>query len=223
MKNKFLTLICVLSIGIASTSCKDKGKEIDAKAAEPVAESAQASETFNVDTANSTIEWKGFKPTGTHFGTVTIESGELTTDNNNIQSGSILINMKSIVALDVDGDKKDNLEAHLKGTVEGKEGDFFNVNEFPTAGFEITSVSKNDTGKTMLSGNLTMLGIKKNVSFPVTVSVSGNALSIVSETFEIDRTVWGINYGSKSVFDNLGDKFINDEIELTIKVNATKS
>ncbi|MDW5290516.1 YceI family protein [Formosa sp. PL04] len=223
MKNRILTLMCVLTIGTSATSCKNNAKEVDATAAEPVAKSAMSSAKYNVDVSNSTIEWKGFKPTGTHNGTVNIESGVLTLEDNTLQSGTIIINMNSIVALDVEGDKRQNLEAHLKGTVEGKEGDFFNVNKYPSAGFEITGVTTDSAGKTILSGNLKLKDIQKNVSFPVTVSTSGNTLSIVSETFEIDRTVWGVNYGSKSVFDNLGDKFINDEIALTIKVNASKS
>ena len=47
-------------------------------------------------------------------------------------------------------------------------------------------------------------------------------VKITSETFAIDRTKWDVNYGSKSVFDNLGDKFINDDIELTVTVVANK-
>ena len=43
---------------------------------------------------------------------------------------------------------------------------------------------------------------------------------VKSETFSIDRTKWGINYGSKSIFDNLGDKFIDDDMEITIDVTA---
>ena len=213
----------VLLLSVAATSCKNNTKEVDATAAEPVAKSDHASEKYKIDVENSTIEWKGFKPTGPHNGTVAIESGMLTTENNNLQSGDVIIDMTTITALDVKGDKKESLDAHLKGTVKGKEGDFFNVNKYPNASFEITGITTNEVGKTILSGNLTLKDIKKNVSFPVTVSTSGNTLSLVSEPFEINRTVWGVNFGSKSVFDNLGDKFINDEIELIISVKATKA
>ncbi|WP_299779971.1 YceI family protein [uncultured Formosa sp.] len=223
MKNKILTLCIAISIGATLISCKDKTKEAEATAVEPVAETVITAVKYNVDVSNSSIEWKGAKPTGEHFGTICIETGELTADGNSVQSGTIVIDMNSIAALDVEGDKKLNLEAHLKGTVEGKEGDFFNVNEFPKSTFKITGVTTNETGKTILSGNLKMKGIEKNVSFPVTVSTEGKTLSLVSETFAIDRTQWGINFGSKSVFDNLGDKFINDDITLTIKVKATKA
>ncbi|WP_159021347.1 YceI family protein [Formosa sp. L2A11] len=224
MKNKILTLCVALALGATAISCKEKTKEAaEATAAEPVAETVITAKKYNVDVSNSTIEWKGAKPTGEHFGTIGIKTGELNTEDGAIESGTIVIDMNSITALDLEGDKKLNLEAHLKGTVAGKEGDFFNVNEFPTATFKITGVATNEAGKTILSGNLKMKGIEKNVSFPVTVTSEGDSLSLVCETFVIDRTQWKINFGSKSVFDNLGDKFINDDITLTIKVKATKA
>ena len=75
----------------------------------------------------------------------------------------------------------------------------------------------------MLSGNLTLKDVKNNVTFPVSVSNNGNTITLTSETFSIDRTKWNVQYGSKSIFDNLGDKFINDDIELKIMVKANKA
>ena len=48
-------------------------------------------------------------------------------------------------------------------------------------------------------------------------------MTLTSETFTIDRSKWNVKYGSKSFFDNLGDKFINDDIELKIMVKAVKA
>lgn len=222
MKNRVITLLSILAIATAQVSCKSDTKKTEATEAEPVAVSEVTAVKYNIDTTNSVIEWKGFKPTGTHNGTVKIDMGVLTTEDGALTSGTVVIDMNSITALDVEGDQKTNLEAHLKGTVEGKEGDFFNVTEFPSAGFEVTDVSTDEAGKHVLSGNLSLKGIKKNVSFPVVITTTENELTLVSEPFTIDRTQWGINYGSKSVFDNLGDKFINDGMELKISVKATK-
>ena len=128
--------------------------------------------------------------------------------------------MNSITVTDLDQNSgKESLESHLKGTVEGKEGDFFNVMQYPTATFEVTGVAAL-AGKMMMSGNLTMLSISQNISFPVQVTSQDNMVQVKSETFTIDRTKWGINYGSKSIFDNLGDKFIDDDMEITIDVTA---
>ena len=131
-----------------------------------------------------------------------------------------VIDMNSITVTDLDQNSgKESLESHLKGTVEGKEGDFFNVMQYPTATFEVTGVEEL-SGKMMMSGNLTMLSISQNISFPVQVTSQDNMVQVKSETFTIDRTKWGINYGSKSIFDNLGDKFIDDDMEITIDVTA---
>jgi polyisoprenoid-binding protein YceI len=135
-----------------------------------------------------------------------------------ITGGSFLIDMNSIVDLDIPADKEGNakLVGHLKSA------DFFDVEKYPTAAFEITGMETTD-GKTMLSGNLTLKDAKNNITFPVSVSDEGNTMTLTSETFTIDRSKWNVQYGSKSFFDNLGDKFINDDIELKIKVSATKA
>jgi len=220
MKKRILTVFTVVAIAISIIGCK-KTKEANTSDAKAVAETESITEKYITDVTKSSIEWRGFKPTGSHNGTVNIDTGVFQVNDGVLQSGTFLIDMKSIVSLDLEGDMKNNLESHLKGTVEGKEGDFFNVNQFPVGGFEITAV-KTVEGKTTLSGNLDLKGIKQNITFPVTVSSEGDMLTITSEAFTIDRTKWGINYGSKSVFDNLGDKFINDDMELKINVVAYK-
>lgn len=222
MKIKFLTVITLIAVMSVSVSCKNEAKnETEATEAEAAAEAAAESNKYMVDTQASVINWQGEKPTGTHTGTVQIESGVINTTGEEI-SGSFLIDMTSITVTDLEGDQKTSLEQHLKGTVEGKEGDFFNVQKYPTAAFEITGVSEKD-GKKMMSGNLTIKDTKKNIEFPVSYSVNGNKMTMTSEPFTIDRTNWNVNYGSKSVFDNLGDKFINDDMQLEIKVVATQA
>ncbi|WP_316930216.1 YceI family protein [Leeuwenhoekiella sp. MAR_2009_132] len=218
---KFYTLFTMAVLVTAFISCKNEAKnETDAAEAETVAEASQEASKFMLDKDASTIKWEGKKPTGTHTGTVAAESGVVRLEGDEI-SGSFLINMTSIVVTDLEGDQKANLEDHLKGTVEGKEGDFFNVKKYPTAAFEITGVTEKD-GKKIMSGNLTIKESKKNIEFPVMYEVAGNTMTLKSEPFTIDRTEWGVNYGSKSVFDNLGDKFINDDIQLEFTIVANQ-
>ena len=70
---------------------------------------------------------------------------------------------------------------------------------------------------------LTLKDVKNNETFPVSTSVEGDMFTLTSELFTIDRSKWNVNYGSKSFFDDLGDKFINDDIELKVTVKAKKS
>lgn len=221
MKTKFLSLFALAVLFTALVSCKNEAKnETEASDAEAAAEVSTEAAKYMVDKNESNIAWEGAKPTGTHTGNVKLESGVVRLEDS-VLSGSFLIDMTSIIVTDLEGDSKTSLEDHLKGTVEGKEGDFFNVQKFPTAAFEITGVTEKD-GKQIMSGNLTLKETKKNIEFPVMYEVAGNTMTLKSEPFTIDRTEWGVNYGSKSVFDNLGDKFINDEIQLEFTIVATQ-
>lgn len=222
MKNRIHRSLMLITLVFMAVSCQDKAKKSNTSEAQAAAMSESNHSKFELNTEDSKVDWKGFKPTGTHTGTIAITKGDLATDGGKLQSGTIIIDMSSINVTDLEGDDKADLEAHLKGTVEDKKGDFFNTNDFPEAVFQITSTESLAAGKTTLSGNLEMKGQKHNISFPVTITNSEDMMTMESEAFTIDRTKWGINYGSKSVFDNLGDKFINDEIELKFMIKAKK-
>lgn len=224
MKIKFLSLSVLFIAIIASTiSCKGEQKnKTEGEAAQEVKEAPATAVLYKTDAASSTIEWVGSKPAGKHNGTIKLISGSFEVENELLKSGSFVIDMNSITVLDLEGEEKAGLEGHLKGQGEGKEDHFFNVAKHPKAVFEITGMSSRNN-KTFLDGNLTIKETKKNISFPFTIKTSGNDLSLETETFTINRTQWGVNYGSKSIFENLGDKFINDDIELKIVVKATKA
>jgi len=207
MKTKLINIVACTALIIGAISCKgEKKNETEATAAEEVIEAPAAAITYTVDNAASSIAWIGKKPTGQHTGTISVSKGKVKTQD----------------VTDLEGDQKAGLEGHLKGEGEGKEDHFFNVAKFPNASFEVTGISEKD-GKSMVEGNLTIKGIKKNVSFPASTSIDGDAMILTSEVFTINRTEWGVNYGSKSIFENLGDKFINDDIELKVSLKANKA
>ena len=224
MKKQVLNLVLIAGVAMGSVACKnDKQNKVEPGEAQDAAVATEDAVSYEIDTTASTIEWRGTKPTGEHIGTIDIAEGTIMATEEEITSGQVTIDMQSIKVMDEDLDEKDrtSLENHLKGTVEGKETDFFNVNKYPTASFEITGVSE-ENGQKMLQGNLTIKDSTKNIEFPVNTNLGGDEISIESETFVIDRTDWGVNYGSKSVFDNLGDNFISDDMELTINVTARR-
>jgi len=206
---------------LSLNSCKNDKTE--AGDAQEVATTSDDSKGYVVDTANSTIEWVGSKPTGNHNGTIAISAGEVYLNNGKVESGKFTIDMTSITVLDLAaGDGKEDLEGHLKGLGKAEDADhFFNTNKYPEGVFEITAVNTVE-GQTTIEGNLTLKEITKSVKFPATLALDGDSLMLTTETFTINRTDWNVNYGSKSIFDNLGDKFINDAIELKISVKASK-
>jgi polyisoprenoid-binding protein YceI len=212
MNKPVLKIFTILMLTIAFVSCKDKADEAKTTEATEATEAQATSAKYMANPAESTIEWAGYKPTGQHNGTINLESGIFTVNNGKIESGTFLIDMASLK----DNDGSARLEGHLKSA------DFFDVEKYASAAFEVTGFEEVD-GKMMLSGNLALKDKKNNVTFPVTVSEDGNNYTITSEMFTIDRSKWDVQYGSKSFFDNLGDKFINDDIELKIVVKASKS
>lgn len=224
MKNRIASLL-ILSALTLTVSCKnDKTAEAETTEAGTVKEASGEAVSYTVDKGNSKIDWTGSKPTGKHTGTINLSDGTVSIKDNVLDSGKFTIDMNTITVTDLKaGDGKEDLEGHLKGTG-GKEEDFdhfFNVKKYPQSTFEITK-AVTENGKTAVEGNLTMKGITKNVKFPATVTVDGNTVTLVSDAFTINRTLWNVNYGSKSVFDNLGDKFINDDIELKVSITAKK-
>lgn len=225
MKKRFLNFLLIAGIAGGSVACKnDAQNKVEPTEAQQAATATEEAVSYDIDTSASTIEWRGTKPTGEHIGTIDIQDGSLMATGEELTSGQVTIDMESITVLDegMDEDDRTSLENHLKGTVEGKETDFFNVNKYPTATFEITGVTEEE-GQKMLQGNLTIKDQTKNIQFPVMSDINEDELTLESETFTIDRTNWNVNYGSKSVFDNLGDNFISDEMELTIRVKAKRS
>jgi polyisoprenoid-binding protein YceI len=75
-----------------------------------------------------------------------------------------------------------------------KSADFLNVNEFSKITFQSTSVTPlaDAPGKATVKGNLTLHGVTKEVSFPVTAGLSESGATLTSE-FEIQRTDFGMN------------------------------
>ncbi len=222
MKTKLITTLAITALITTVFSCKSETKnQTEANAAEEVTKGSTTATAYKLDGASSIIEWVGKKPTGQHSGNIKVTNGLIQVQDKKIQSGSFIIDMMSINVTDLEGDEKISLERHLKGEGEGKEDHFFNVAKFPNAKFEITGITEND-GKTSIDGNLTIKGITKNISFPANTSLEGNVLTLNTEKFTINRTDWGVNYASKSIIADIGDKFINDDIELKISVKANK-
>ena len=172
---------------------------------------AQEKSTLKVDPANSSINWKGYKPTGSHNGTIKLVSGNLIMDNGSADGGSFTVDMLSIK--DADGSAK--LEGHLKSK------DFFEIEVYPTSTFQITS-SENKEGKFFVTGNITIKGITKQITFPATVTVTSETVTLKSAIIKINRAEFNIKYKSKSFFNNLKEKFINDEFDFQVTIAASK-
>ena len=211
--------IALLGLGLLFfVSCK---KETEAETTEPTVVETGISGIFAVD-STSTIAWVGAKPTGKHNGKIKVSTGEFKVEDGKITEGRFIIDMNSITVEDLEGDEKLSLEGHLKGTSKPEAVDhFFNVAKYPEASFTMTSFM-NEGGSDMMEGDLTIKDKTNKVKFPVSLTEADGIAKLTSPEFKINRTLWDVKYGSKSFFDDLGDKYIDDEISIQINITAKK-
>ncbi|CAM1362303.1 conserved hypothetical protein [Tenacibaculum litopenaei] len=211
------SIFAIAFLAVTTIACKSEKNKVETK--EEVKDVKQVENVINsykANVAESTISWKGTKPTGAHMGTIALENGVLEIENGAVKAGEFTVNMKSIVCTDLEAGKgKEDLEGHLKAP------DFFDVEKFPTAKFAITGSEVKD-GKLHITGNLTVKDVVKSITIPATITEGEGTVNFKSENFSIDRTEFGIQYKSKKFFDNLKDKFINDLIELSFDIKAKK-
>ncbi len=163
---------------------------------------------FTVDASKSTVKWEGKKIGGAHNGHIAIKEGMFSVKGDKLASGTFVIDMQSMTNDDLeDADYNAKLIGHLKSD------DFFSVEKFPTATLKVTSSSKFVAGKATVKGDLTIKGKTNPIEFVVTRN--GKEFSGV---LVVDRSKYDVRYGSKSFFDDLGDKVIYDDFTLEVKL-----
>lgn len=165
------------------------------------ASAAAADVKYALTGDNTKLTFTGKKPDGKHDGGFAKLSGAATVPDGDLT--------KLSVALDIDTDSLYSDDAKLTGHL--KNADFFDVKNHPKATFKSTKIEKGDKTYTV-TGELTLLGKTKTVSFPATIAATADALT-VSTSFEIDRTEWGMNYGKGK---------IDDKVKIGIAVTAKK-
>ena len=160
----------------------------------------------------STIKWTGKEiTTKSHYGILDLKEGSIYVNNDGIISGNVVIDMNSINCLDMSGRGKNRLEGHLRSD------DFFGVNSYPEANLIFTSWSVNNLGKILYKGDLTI----KNITHPITFSGSVKKIDIGYRStinLSFDRTLYEIKFRSGKYFQNLGDKLILDNIDITAEI-----
>lgn len=211
-------LFMLLAIAATFAACSSEPKGEDAKTtdAKEVQEADAAAATFVVN--EGTVNWEGTKVGGAHTGTINVTEGSLDVKDGNIVGGKLTIDMNSLVCTDLAEDQgKAKLEGHLKGP------DFFDVEAYPTATFQVTNataLSNDSTATHVISGNLTMKDVTKNVSFKAQVGVADGNITANTPPFVINRVDWGVKYGSGSLPDVVKEKAINDNVGLSISLKA---
>lgn len=174
--------------------------------------------SYSVVSSESRVEWAAGKPLiagYTHQGYFPVLSGTIDVESENAV-GSFVIDMEGLVVTSLGGGK-DGQESRLEGHL--KNEDFFDTTTHPTATFEVTGVTESADGTYMVNGTLTMKDVARPVTIPAEIYLEDGQLHVHAD-FSIDRTEWGITFGSASVFASLAENAIGDSVDLSLTIVA---
>jgi len=206
--NRLNFTFLLLAVAVVFAACANPADKAEkavvsnaAPAASPVDESK--SEKLPINPSNSKIEFTGSKVTGTEHGSFQKFEGTISLVDGKPE--------KSRVSIDIDADSvttdASGLDEHLKSA------DFFDVKKNPKASFVSSTIMPNadKPGTYNVVGTLDLHGVQKNISFPATITVKPDSVSVESE-FAINRKDFGINYAGRT------NDLIRDEVVLKLSL-----
>ena len=201
---RILTLLILsFSININVLACKSCGCSANKESHTH----SEKSITKDVIISNSSVKWLAKKVTGSHEGNVAISDAHLHFEDDMLTGGNIKIDMNSINCTDLVGEPKEQLEGHLLSD------DFFGTKYYPTAELEIINAEKISNDSYKIKGVIEIKGVKQNIIFKANIKNG-----IAKADLVIDRTKFNVKYGSGTFFENLGDKMIYDEFNLSVVI-----
>ena len=164
---------------------------------------------YKLKPEQSKLEWAARRIIGNaHRGEVALKEGRILEKDGEFKGGEFIIDMAKIT----ETNNNEMLLNHIRSD------DFFAVEKYPEAIIRIEEIKKTDGDKFLVKGELTVKDRTEAVEFEAAAdSESGSELKVRAE-FKIDRTRWGINFDSGTIFQRLGDKAIKDEIEFKLEL-----
>ncbi len=203
---KYILMLTIAGLGLSAIAKNPAKKAIG--------------ETYKMDIAASTFNWHATKVTGEHKGLVKYSSGTIKLSGSNLAGSEIIMDMTTIDDLDMTGEYHDKLVGHLKSE------DFFSVEKNKTATLKVKSSTAiagaaSGTNNYYVVADLSIKGITKEIKFPAMLTVEKGQITVLAD-FDINRTLYDIKYGSKTFFENIGDKAISDNFNVKVRVIANK-
>ncbi len=216
-------LFLILSLSIFLAACEDPAaNKPKATTSEPsrnsAANSANAANApaapaavgvaLAVTPENSKVSFIGSKVTGKHDGGFNKFTGSINLVNDKAEDSGVTVEIDmSSVFTDQDG-----LTKHLQS------GDFFEVEKYPKATFKSTKIvsdTSKGAGNFIVTGDLTLRGVTKSITFPATITITGDMVSVNAE-FSINRKDFGIVYAGRA------DDLIRDDVVLKLDLKAPR-
>ena len=216
------TTVVLVTAGIILASCSNNGNEATVKEAEKVIkEQTEVTSKYTSIADESYLSWRASHLGGVQprYGKVYLKEVELLVNDKTLSNASVTVDLSSITVYNFGDDQEsaDKLRGHLMNA------DFFNVDTYPTAKFELTGISaKEGEYNSEVTGNLTILDATKSITFSANVLVDEDQVSIKSEDFSVDRTLWGLTYHVEGSEGVPVDYLIDDQVGFTIHLIVKK-
>lgn len=175
--------------------------------------------TYSVDASASDVRWEAGKTLILNYtdrGMIDLKAGEIVVEDGEVVSGNLVFDMTTINATETSNTENtvDRLTNHLKSD------DFFAVETYPEATFEVTGVEMVGGIDYNLTGDLTIRDKTESITFPAEIYADGENV-VVEADITVDRTLFDVRFGSGTFFENLGDNIIDDEFILDAHVVAS--
>ena len=202
-------ILAALSFGCANPAANKPKATVGNAEPEKAATNTGATERLAITPENSKVEFVAAKVTRSHNGSFKRFAGTIDLVNSAVEGSRVTIDIEagSVVT------DEDALTKHLQTP------DFFDVAKYPKATFTSTKIEAANAGGAThnVTGNFELHGVKKSITFPATIQVAADNVSVNAE-FAINRKDFGI------VFQNKADDLIRDGvvIKLSLKVPRAK-
>ena len=174
--------------------------------------SLAAAETYKIDSEHATVVFRvSHLNIGDAYGRFNEPTGTVVYDNADPSKTQFNFEVKTD-NIDTDNEKRDK---HLKSP------DFFDARQVPTITFKSTSVKASGDNKFEVTGDLTLHGVTKTITVPVTKTGEADTGKMGYRTgwlaeAKIKRSDFGMTYG-------IQQGAIGDEVSLVISFEAVRS
>jgi len=211
MKKYFAVLLLTFSAFVSQSCADPAANKPKATVSEASPESTSAkpagAETLVISPENSKIEFVAAKVTRSHNGSFKQFSGTIDLVNNAAEQSRVTIDIETKSVVTDEGD----LTKHLQTP------DFFDVAKFPKATFTSNKIEPNNAGGAThtITGNFDLHGVKKAISFPASIQIAPDKVSVHAE-FAINRKDWGLVYPGKA------DDLIKDGVVIRLSLDVPR-
>ncbi|MCE1229847.1 MAG: YceI family protein [Firmicutes bacterium] len=171
---------------------------------------APAVDTYTIDSAHSHLGFRVRRLAAKISGRFTDFSGKVHVDTKDISKSSVEVTIQA-ASINTDNDTRDK---HLRSV------DFFDVAKYPTLTFKSTGVKEVEKGKLQVTGVLTICGVAKTISFPITnvgTHAGTKAGTVVIGFVDGHLSVNRNDFNIKTYRGAIGD-----EVEIRLDIEAWK-